>query len=122
MIQKVYKGSDLLIELLLKDAEGTPYRVSTTNEFSIKFFTTNPDIFIEGHYSNNEYKGIITDENADYVPLNAVDLEKLEDGVLNYIYTIKTVNTDFEDGFYNEVFKNQTNLYLKSKLNCNGEL
>lgn len=120
MIQKVYKGSDLLIELLLKDVEGTPYRVSTTNEFSIKFFTTNPDIFIEGHYSNNEYKGIITDENADYVPLNAVDLEKLEDGVLNYIYTIKTVNADFEDGFYNEVLKSQTNLYLKSKLNCNG--
>ena len=43
MIQKIYKGSDIMVALSLKDAEGTPYRISTTNEFTIRFFTTDPD-------------------------------------------------------------------------------
>ena len=35
MIQKIYKGSDIMVALSLKDAEGTPYKISTTNEFTI---------------------------------------------------------------------------------------
>ena len=113
MIQKVYKGSDIMIALSLKDAEGTPYRIDITNEFTIRFFTTDPDTYIEGSYS-----GIIAEEDTDYIALNALDLEKLEDGVLSYVYNIRIVNTSFKDGFYDEVVKGQTNLYLKSKCNC----
>lgn len=40
MIQKIYKGSDIMVALSLKDAEGVPYRIGTTNEFTIRFFTT----------------------------------------------------------------------------------
>lgn len=118
MIQKVYKGSDLMIELSLKDAEGTPYRIGTTSEFTIRFFTTDPDTYIEGSYSTGEYTGIIAEEDTDYIALNALDLENLEDGVLSYVYHIKIANSSFKDGFYDEVVKKQTNLYLKSKCNC----
>ena len=38
MIQKVYKGSDIMVALSLKDAEGTPYRIDTTNEFTINSY------------------------------------------------------------------------------------
>lgn len=121
MVQKIYKGSDILIDLVLKDINGTPFRISATNEFNIKFFTTNPDIFIEGSYSINKYTGIIAGEYIDYIALNAIDLDKLEDGILNYIYTIRTINTDFKDGLYDEVVKGQTNFYLKSKI-CGNEI
>lgn len=121
MVQKIYKGSDILIDLVLKDVNDTPFRISATNEFNIKFFTTNPDIFIESSYSINKYTGIIAGEYIDYIALNAIDLDKLEDGILNYIYTIRTINTDFKDGFYDEVVKGQTNFYLKSKI-CGNEI
>lgn len=121
MIQKVFKGSDILIELVLKDVNGIPFRVSATNEFSIKFFTTNPNVFIEGCYIGDKYTDIIAGDEVDYIALNAIDLDKLEDGILNYIYTIRTVNLDFKDGFYDEVVKGQTSFYLKSKI-CSNEI
>lgn len=117
MIQKIYKGSDIMVALSLKDAEGVPYRISTTNEFTIRFFTTDPDTYIEGSYSAGKYTGII-EEDTDYIALNALDLETLEDGVLSYVYHIRIANTSFKDGFYDEVIKGQTNLYLKSKCLC----
>nr|DAD94588.1 MAG TPA: hypothetical protein [Siphoviridae sp. ctREU2] len=118
MIQKVYKGSDIMIALSLKDAEGTPYRIDTTNGFTIRFFTTDPDTYIEGSYSGGKYTGIIAEEDTDYIALNALDLEKIEDGLLSYVYHIKVINASFKDGYYDEVVKGQTNLYLKSKCLC----
>ena len=59
MIQKIYKGSDIMVALSLKDAEGTPYRISTTNEFTIRFFTTDPDTYIEGSILESEEKKIL---------------------------------------------------------------
>lgn len=121
MVQKIYKGSDILIDLILKDVNDTPFRISATNEFNIKFFTTNPAVYMEGSYVGGEYTGIINGDIIDYMALNAIDLEKLEDGVLNYIYTVRTVNTDFKDGFYDEAVKGETNFYLKSKI-CGNEI
>ena len=60
----------------------------------------------------------IAEEDTDYIALNALDLEKLEDGVLSYVYHIRVTNSNFKDGFYDEVIKGQTNLYLKSKCLC----
>lgn len=118
MIQKVYKGSDIMITLSLKDIEGKPYRIGTTNEFIIRFYTTDPEIYVEASYSTGEYTGIIAEEDADYIALNALDLEKLEDGVLSYMCHIRIANTNFKDDFYDEVIKGQTNLFLKSKCLC----
>ena len=38
-IQKIFKGSDLLFDVRLVDATGTPYRIKDTAGFSIKFYT-----------------------------------------------------------------------------------
>lgn len=119
MTKKVYKGTDLQIQLILKDAEGNPYRINKTNEFIIKFFTTDPEVYVEASYSAGEYTGIIEGEEYDYVVINSTDLDKLEDGLLNYVYNIRFANIDFEDGFYDEVVKGETNLFLKSKFTCN---
>lgn len=116
MIQKVYRGSDLLIAIGLKDVNGDSYRVIDLNEFKIKFYTLNPDNYVEATFEGNLYTNIIADEDADYAVLNSDEIEKLEDGVINYIYSIRAVNADFKDGFYDEVVRGQTNLYLK----CNG--
>lgn len=116
---RVYKGTDLKIALILKDAEGNPYRINKANEFIIKFFTTDPEVYVEASYYAGEYTGIIEGEEYDYVIINSTDLDKLEDGLLNYVYNIRFANIDFEDGFYDEVVKGETNLFLKSKLACN---
>lgn len=118
MIQKIYKGSDVLIELALKDMEGTAYRLDSVTRFNIKFFTTNPETYIEASYENGEYNGIQNEEDADYVVLNATDLDKLEDGIIHYTYSVRIVNGSFDDGFYDEVVTDESNLYLKSDFAC----
>lgn len=114
MVQKIYKGSDVLIELKLKDAEGNPYRIDSLTSFTIRFFTTDPETYIESSYQNGEYVGIIKEEDADYVIINASDLDSLEEGIMHYTYSIRAINTDFDDGFYDEAITGESNLYLKS--------
>ena len=116
MIQKITKGSDILLSLKLKDANNLPYRIWDLEEFRMKIYTTNPHNFIEVTYIDDVFTGIVTDENNDYVTLNSGDLVKLDDGVLNYQYHIKFADENFKDGCYDEIITGQTNLYLKS--NC----
>lgn len=118
MIQKIYKGSDILIELALKDMEGTAYRLDAVTRFNIKFFTANPETYIEASYENGEYNGIQKEDDADCVVLNAADLDKLEDGIIHYTYSVRIVNDSFDDGFYDEVVTDESNLYLKSDFVC----
>ena len=42
-----------------------------------------------------------------------IDLERLQEGLINYIYTVKIINQIFSDGTYDEKITGQTNLYLK---------
>lgn len=118
MVQKIYKGSDVLIQLGLKDADGNPYRINSLTSFTIRFFTTDPETYIESCYQNGEYVGILNEEDADYIIINASDLESLEEGIMHYTYSIRAVNTDFDDGFYDEAITGESNLYLKSEY-CN---
>ena len=74
MVQKIYKGSDILIQLGLKDAEGNPYRINSLTSFIIRFFTTDPETYIESSYQNGEYVGILNEEDSDYVILNASEI------------------------------------------------
>ena len=91
MIQKINKGSDLLIALDLKDMNDVPYRVSDLNQFIIRFFTSNPDNYIEASYIDGVCNSITIKEDGDYVSLNASDLIKLDSGILNYTYSIKSL-------------------------------
>lgn len=119
MIQKINKGSDLLIALDLKDMNDVPYRVSDLNQFIIRFFTSNPDNYIEASYIDGVCNSITIKEDGDYVSLNASDLIKLDSGILNYTYSIRIQDSSFTDGYYDEVIKGQTELYIKSNCNCN---
>ena len=112
-IQKIFKGSDLLFDVRLVDATGTPYRIKDTAGFSIKFYTSDPADFIECKYENGVYSEIIEGETIDSMFINSTDLERLKEGLINYIYTIKIINQIFSDGTYDEKITGQTNLYLK---------
>lgn len=119
MIQKINKGSDLLIVLDLKDMNDVPYRVSDLNQFIIRFFTSNQDNYIEASYIDGVCNSITIKEDGDYVSLNASDLIKLDSGILNYTYSIRIQDSSFADGYYDEVIKGQTELYIKSNCSCN---
>ena len=112
-IQKIFKGSDLLFDVRLVDATGTPYRIKDTAGFSIKFYTSDPANYIECKYENGVYSGIIEGETIDSMFINSTDLERLQEGLISYIYTMKFINQIFSDGTYDEKITGQTNLYLK---------
>ena len=112
-IQKIFKGSDLLFDVKLVDANGIPYRIKDTAGFSIKFFTSDPIVFIECKYENGVYSGIVEGETIDSMFINSTDLDSLQEGLINYIYTLKVLNPVFSDGIYDETITGQTNLYLK---------
>jgi len=116
-IQKIFKGSDLLFDVRLVDATGTPYRIKDTAGFSIKFYTSDPADYIECKYENGVYSGIIEGETIDSMFVNSTDLERLKEGLINYIYMLKVLNPVFSDGTYDETVTGQTNLYLKSNNN-----
>ena len=119
MIQQINRGSDVSLVLNLKDAEGNPFRISDLNEFSMRFYTTNPDNYIEVSFRDGIYTGISSKEDADYICLNASDLKILDTGILNYTYTIRVIDAGFNDGYFDDVVKGQTNLYLKNNCFCN---
>lgn len=117
-MMKVYKGTDLKLGLLLKDALGTPYRLAKTSRFDIKFFTTDPDVCAEAWCFRGRHKGIVEGEHVDYIVLDASDLEAMDEGVLNFSYRARFASSDFEDGYYDETGKRQTDMFLKSNLTC----
>lgn len=114
MTQKINKESDLMLSLILKDKNGTPYRIGDLMEFSMIFYTSNPDNHIEVSYKDGEYKGITIQDDNDFIALNSSDIKRLDDGNINYQYHIRYKNDSFNDGFFDEVISGQTDLYLKS--------
>ncbi len=116
MIQKVYKGSDLIIDLALKDRSGNTYRVTDVMGFVIKFYTTDPMVNVEcSKLPNEQYFNIIKNESTDSAVLNSSDLNKLNDGLLHYEYHIRVMDSSFDDNIYDEIVTGETNLFLKSK-------
>lgn len=116
MVQKIYKGSDLIIDLTLKDRSGNTYRVTDVMEFVIKFYTTDPTVNIEcSKLPNEQYDNIIKKETTDSAVLNSSCLDRLDDGLLHYEYHIKVMDSSFDDNIYDEIVTGETNLFLKSK-------
>ncbi len=113
-IQKIFKGSDLLFDLKLTDANGELFRIKTLKEFNIIFYTTTKDISIECSYVDSVYTGIIEGDEIDSVVLNSSDLALMEDGILKYTYQLKVDNSKFSDNTYDETVTIQTTIYLKS--------
>jgi hypothetical protein len=112
MAQKLNRNSDAILNIKLVDKAGTQFRVKDVNVFSIKIFTTNPEVNIECKYQDSVYTGIIEGETTDSLILNASDINKFEKGILKYTYHIQVNNELFNDGIYNEVIEGSTNIYL----------
>ena len=102
MIQTIYKGTDLVFNIKLEDKDGIPFRVRNTSEFILRLYTTNPAEFIECSFKDGDLTGI-----------NSSDLDKLQSGLIYYSYSFKSPNAMFNDAYYDEVVKGQTNYYLK---------
>lgn len=111
MTQRVYKGSDLKLNIKLIDKNGIPYRVSEVSNFSIKFYTSDISSAIECTYGA-ETSGILQGVSVDSAILNSVDLDNLQRGLLRYTYHIQVENSSFQDGLYDEIVEGTTSIYL----------
>ena len=113
MIQTIYKGTDLVFNIKLEDKDGIPFRVRNTSEFILRLYTTNPAEFIECSFKDGDLTGIIEEDRIDKAVINSSDLDKLQSGLIYYSYSFKSPNAMFNDAYYYEVVKGQTNYYLK---------
>jgi hypothetical protein len=112
MTQRIYKGSDVKLNISLIDKTGNPYRVNDVTYFSIKFYTKSIESSIECKYENETYTGIVAGETQDSAILNSAELDQLERGLLKYSYHIQVANASFTDGIYNEIVEGTTSIYL----------
>ena len=53
------------------------------------------------------------EDRIDKAVINSSDLDKLQSGLIYYSYSFKSPNAMFNDAYYDEVVKGQTNYYLK---------
>ena len=84
---------------------------SKLSGFSI--YTTNPAEFIECSFKGGDLTGIVEEDRIDKAVINSSDLDKLQSGLIYYSYSFKSPNAMFNDAYYDEVVKGQTNYYLK---------
>ena len=112
MTQRIFKGSDVKLNISLLDKSGNPYRVGDVSFFSIKFYTKNIESSIECKYDVGVYTGIVAGETVDSAILNSAELDLLDRGQLKYTYHIQVSNTSFTDGIYNEIVEGTTPIYL----------
>lgn len=113
MIQTIYKGTDLVFNIKLEDKDGIPFRVRNTSEFILRLYTTNPAEFIECSFKSGDLTSIVEEDRIDKAVINSSDLDKLQSGLIYYSYSFKSPNAMFNDAYYDEVVKGQTNYYLK---------
>ena len=83
------------------------------SEFILRLYTTNPTEFIECRFKDGDLTGIIEEDRIDKAVINSSDLDKLQSGLIYYSYSFKSPNAMFNDAYYDEVVKGQTNYYLK---------
>lgn len=115
-IQKIFKGSDIQLKLNIRDKTNNVLRVSDLDEYTIKLFTKSGNTFCSGSWikSTGTLINIIITDTADILFINASDLATLEEGLIYYQYHIKSVNSDYEDGYFDEVVEGETRFYLKN--------
>ncbi len=115
-IQKIFKGSDIQLNLNIKDKTNAVLRVSDLDEYTIKLFTKSGNTFCSGSWIKST--GILTNisvtDTADILFIGATDLATLEEGLIYYQYHIKSINSNYEDGYFDEVVEGETKFYLKN--------
>lgn len=115
-VYKVYKDSDLKVQLSLKDSESRPYRVMDTVKFVIRFFTTNENEFIEASYIHGQSVNLETGEHYDHAVFSRENLKKLKDGAIYYSYEVTLIDAGGKDYLFKETVKGQTEMILKTRI------
>jgi hypothetical protein len=109
----LYRGSDAVIRLPLADAKGQRVRVSDFHSFTIRLFTTDENVYAEyGFRQPDKYSGIVSDDDGDWIVINASEMEPLHEGMLLYRYRIQAVNGNYEDFIFDKVVRGQLNVFL----------
>ena len=98
MIQRIYphKGSDLIFQIVF---------LEDVDDFNLTFFTDNSSSGI------TKSKTDLKEDNL--IKIEASELATLNEGLLKVFMEIKTSDSDFQDGYYNEIQEMDTNYYLK---------
>lgn len=113
MIRKLKKGSDAAIHLSLTDGRGRKIRVSDFYACTIKLFTTDENVYAEYAFRQPDaYTGIVDDGKADWLVINAPDLDAMHEGFLHCTIHVRGVNDRFNDVMYDKVITEQLNIYL----------
>ncbi len=114
-IQKIFKGSDQMLELNLADENGNALRVKDTIEFAISLYTDRKwgAYAIVGNYSNGVFHNIIEQDDKDYLLVDRNKLDYIDVGLFYYDYRLKVENSNYPSGYYTESKGGQTNLFLK---------
>lgn len=115
-VYKVYKDSDLKIQLSLRDSESRPYRVADTVKFVIRFFTTNEHACIEASYIHGQCTNLELGEARDYAVFSRDVLQKLKDGAVYYSYEVTLIDAGGKDYLFKETVQGQTEMILKTRI------
>lgn len=100
-MQKLYKGNDLNFDLKITDSNGNYINIDSVDDFSIKIFTDDSTAAISGKIVNN------------IAYFESDSIAKLNDGVINIMYSYAIDDSNFADGKNNSVYINSTDIYLK---------
>ena len=102
----IITNADLKLPIELYDLDGEQVRVSDLKNLTVKVYTTDPSVAIN--------KSIFTsDQDHDYVYLNASDFTNLKSGVIAYTYSFGVRDDEFDDNIYDAGGTVYTDYYYK---------
>ena len=100
-IKYIYKNSDVILNVVLRDCSGEIIPIESIDEIDYVFFTNE-----EYSYNANIEDGKI------YIPSNIIS--NFQSGILKYNVHIALSNEHFEDGKQDIYYNNKsTNIYIK---------
>ena len=105
----------------LVDNKGNQLRLSDCNSFVAKFYTDNKSNYSSCTKLNNELYNIKI-EDEDIALINSSDLERMDDGVLNFEFTYSIPDNSFSDGTFDNTIVGNTNYYIKLNSNSGSDI
>lgn len=92
-------------------------RINDCVDFTAKFYTDSLDLAAISYKHNDEIKNIKITETDDYCLINSSDLQKIGDGVISFYIEYSVEDSNFADGYYNNVIEGNTEYYVDLNIN-----
>ena len=92
-------------------------RINDCVDFTAKFYTNSLDLAAISYKHNDEIKNIKITETDDYCLINSSDLQKIGDGVISFYIEYSVEDSNFADGYYNNVIEGNTEYYVDLNIN-----